>query len=334
MPNIGRTATHLGLQGRYDPAVGRRDRSRDRATETWRLGHSSLRAQGRAARLGLLRWDDPAVGRRDGAEIARLKGHDGWVTALCVLKDGRLASGSTDKTIRLWDVASSAEIASLEALERYFGDWIAVSVLCSLADGRLASGSGERSPAGGRVYPYSGDWTVRLWHLATGTETARLEGHSMGVNALCLLADGGLASGSDDCTIRLWDVTTGAETARLEGHFGELNGPLLDGRVLLPHGFRPDVRRAVCRRPPRAGFDRRRSDGAFQRSRAIAENGTQSGRGNVTSRSQSIPDSTRQRRPDAALDEASGGPSRLGGGSWRKPFGLVRSKRSSDGSQS
>jgi WD40 repeat protein len=42
------------------------------------------------------------------------------------------------------------------------------------------------------------------------------QGHSDLVNALCVLPDGRLASGSFDHTIRLWDVNTGAETARLE----------------------------------------------------------------------------------------------------------------------
>ena len=52
--------------------------------------------------------------------------------------------------------------------------------------------------------------------MAAGAETARLEGHSSPVAALCLLKDGRLASGSWDMTIRLWDVAARIETARLD----------------------------------------------------------------------------------------------------------------------
>jgi WD40 repeat protein len=80
-----------------------------------------------------------------GAEAARLEGHSDWVSALCVLPDGRLASGSSDGTIRLWDMVRGAEAARLEG----HSDW--VTVLCVLPDGRLASGSD--------------DGTIRLWDV-------------------------------------------------------------------------------------------------------------------------------------------------------------------------
>jgi WD40 repeat protein len=83
---------------------------------------------------------------------------------------GGSASGSSDRTIRLWDLTTGAETADLE------GHTFGVSALCALPDGRLASGAS--------------DGTIRLWHPKTGIETARLEGHSDWVSALCVLPDG------------------------------------------------------------------------------------------------------------------------------------------------
>jgi WD40 repeat protein len=174
-----------------------------------------------------------------GTETARLDGHSAAVSALCVLPDGRLASGSADNTIRLWNLTRGAETARLKG---HFDD---VTALCVLPDGRLASGSsdntmrlwdltrgaetaclyghfsGVTAPCvlpDGRLASASWNNTIRLWDLASGAETARLDGHSAAVTALCVLPDGRLASGSRDNTIRLWDLASGAETARLDGH--------------------------------------------------------------------------------------------------------------------
>jgi WD40 repeat protein len=148
-----------------------------------------------------------------GAESARFEGHTGDVRAIVVLPDGRLASGSTDNTIRLWDVAAGTETARLEG---HTGD---VRAMIVLPDGRLASGSADN--------------TIRLWNVAIGTETAQLAGHGGSVIALAVLHDGRLASGSDDRTIRIWDATAGVETASLLGHGDSVNAlaVLADGRL-------------------------------------------------------------------------------------------------------
>jgi WD40 repeat protein len=168
-----------------------------------------------------------------GAEITRLEGHTDPIRALAVLPDGRLASGSWDYTIRLWDPLTGAETARLDGQTsrdlkgQTWGD----NVLVVMPDGRVASGSVEGH--------------IRLWDLRSGAETARLEGHTSGVNALAVLANGRLASGSQDQTIRLWDPLTGAETACLRGHTGSVNAlaVLPDGRLASGSGkYRVSVR--------------------------------------------------------------------------------------------
>lgn len=144
-----------------------------------------------------------------GSELMRLEGHDGSVFALAILPDGRLASGSGDRSIRLWDTRTGTELA------RFTGHESPVRSLAVLPDGRLASGSW--------------DSTIRLWDLKSAAETARLEGHSARVFVFAYLPDGRLASGSDDTTVRLWDLKTGAETARLS------HGASVKALAALPH---------------------------------------------------------------------------------------------------
>ena len=79
--------------------------------------------------------------------LATLTGHTSHVTALTVLPDGRLVSGSGDNTLRVWEGRGSAYacVATLTGHTHY------VSALTVLPDGRLVSGSTDQ--------------TLRLWDV-------------------------------------------------------------------------------------------------------------------------------------------------------------------------
>ena len=110
-----------------------------------------------------------------------------------------LATGARDGTVKLWDVMTQRNIATLRSEEAPVRSE-RVSVVFSSDGVTLATGSW--------------DDTVKLWDVVTQQNIATLEGHRSGVSSVAFSSDGStLASGSLDGTVKLWDVETEQDIA-------------------------------------------------------------------------------------------------------------------------
>ena len=104
-------------------------------------------------------------------------------------------------------------------------------------------------PDGRRAVSASGDNTLRVWDIETGTLLQTLAGHTNVVNAVALYPDGRRAvSASGDNTLRGWDLISGKELACLSGEpitalaitltswivAGEIGGNVFCARLLEP----------------------------------------------------------------------------------------------------
>nr|MDZ8077109.1 serine/threonine-protein kinase [Nostoc sp. DedQUE01] len=118
-----------------------------------------------------------------------LSGHAWAVLTVAFSPDGKiLATGSDDKTIKLWEVYTGQEISTLSA-----HSWSVIGVAFT-ADGKT-------------LISASWDKTVKLWRLSTTEEIVTLSGHTDSVSAIAVSQVTQLiASGSKDKTIKLWQL--------------------------------------------------------------------------------------------------------------------------------
>jgi hypothetical protein len=120
--------------------------------------------------------------------IRRFTGHTAIVESVAIAPDGRtVLSGSSDKTLRLWDLASGTTIRTLTG---HTGWVFSVAIA---PDGRTALSA-------------SGDG-LRMWDLASGTTIRTLLAGTGSIYTVAIAPDGRTALSADRDTVEQWDLT-------------------------------------------------------------------------------------------------------------------------------
>lgn len=182
--------------------------------------------------------------------------HSGSVNSVAFMPDGKhVVSGSSDGTLRVWDIASGATARVIEGgklgahVVAVSPDGARVAAGCKdgkvrefdLADGTLLRElSGHRGYVRSAVYTHDGarlltsadDGSVRVWAAGRRDATPSrpdqlqgpvivLEGHRGGVLSVAVSPDDKLAlTGARDGNVRLWNLADGKALRVLEGHRG------------------------------------------------------------------------------------------------------------------
>jgi WD40 repeat protein/tRNA A-37 threonylcarbamoyl transferase component Bud32 len=178
--------------------------------------------------------------RGQGGVIVSPLGHEGRVWSIAWSPDGKkLASGSDDRTVRIWDAETGRPLRTIRQKRDTRGFWAwkgsTEAPLVGLGHDSFIH-TVAWSPDGARIVSGSEDQTVRVWDAESGRELETLRPHRASVEALAFSYDGRrLASAGKDGSIAVIDRDRPPEAIILNEPVGEIKRLCWssDGRRIL-----------------------------------------------------------------------------------------------------
>src|SRR6476661_7739738 len=171
-----------------------------------------------------------------------LTGHKNLIYSVAFSPNGEVvASGSDDKTIKLWGVKDGQEIVTLAGHTNlvYFvafspdgetlasSSWDRTVKIWRVKDGKLLrtiTGHTDSvrciafSPNGEFLASGSHDNTIKIWWVKDWQEVLTITGHSWYVDSIAFSPDGEILASSSNQTIKIWKVKDGQEMCNIAGH--------------------------------------------------------------------------------------------------------------------
>ncbi|CAF3633220.1 unnamed protein product [Rotaria sordida] len=144
-------------------------------------------------------------------------GHAAPISALCFVGNDRLASGSNDGGLSVWDVSNGHRLHILSPKHDK-----RVSELCS-------------NQRGTQFASVSWDSFVRIWDIQKGRYDTEIRLHPKPVSSVAFHPDGFmLVTGCWDSIVRQWNVTSGQRKSVMRGHLSSIKAVAYsaDGRYI------------------------------------------------------------------------------------------------------